>query len=695
MLVVLPLACFLLLLISVLPNNCGSRLIQWGSAWLTASVIWGVLLVAITEALSALGALRTGWLAAAWAVAFSLSGILCARRRPSARLGMSLPSLNRAAFSLTAGAALAASAVGIIALIAAPNDTDSMKYHLMRVVHWMQDGNVAMYPAQYSPQLYDPPWAEYALLNLQSLSGGDHLANLVQWFSYAGTALAASLIAQQLGADRWGQLLAAVAALTIPVGILQGSTAQNADVVAFWMMCSAYFFLALRNSPGDVRPVPFALGFKSSESLDSAPQTKNGHGPRDRIQEQSTNGEKQATNNQQRTTNNELRLTLLLSASVGLAILTKGTAYVFLSPLAVWYIIWAARRYGRGAWRPVALIATIVVALNAPYLYRNLNLFGVPFGPESGLYTNEIFGVRPLLSNLVRNIALHFGSPSGTVNNWFESAIREFHSLLGVNVSDPRTTWINHVFHVNPMSTRESIAGNPIHSLLIFASAAGIAFSASLRRNKTIVSYLAMVLGGFLLFCFYLKWQPWNSRLHQPFFALCCPIIGLVLSRMLPRWAAALAGAALIVAALPWILNSETRPVFGAHSFLTVPRSDQYFNALPSIEQDYLQAARVVGGRCSSIGLYWGNVSYSFQYPLWISLRAYSGSDLRVEDVVVDNASVRLESQAPFAAFQPCAVLDIAVSNPGALTYHGTRYIAASREGMVSVLLPAGTHSPR
>jgi hypothetical protein len=55
-----------------------------------------------------------------------------------------------------------------------------MSYHLARVAHWGQNHTVAFYPTHIVRQLYQPPWAEYAMLHLYILAGGDRLANLVQ-----------------------------------------------------------------------------------------------------------------------------------------------------------------------------------------------------------------------------------------------------------------------------------------------------------------------------------------------------------------------------------------------------------------------------------------------------------------------------------------------------------------------------------
>ena len=67
----------------------------------------------------------------------------------------------------------------LVAFIAPPNTWDTMAYHMARVAHWAQNGTVRHYPIPYLPQLYHPPWAEFAITHFQLLSGGDRFANAV------------------------------------------------------------------------------------------------------------------------------------------------------------------------------------------------------------------------------------------------------------------------------------------------------------------------------------------------------------------------------------------------------------------------------------------------------------------------------------------------------------------------------------
>ena len=100
-------------------------------------------------------------------------------------------------------AAAIALTTAVIALVAPPNNWDSMTYHMSRVEHWRVNNSVAHYPTNIEWQLYLNPWAEFAILQFQTLGfGSDRLANLVQWFAFVGSMVGVSLLVRILGGAR-------------------------------------------------------------------------------------------------------------------------------------------------------------------------------------------------------------------------------------------------------------------------------------------------------------------------------------------------------------------------------------------------------------------------------------------------------------------------------------------------------------
>ena len=208
---------------------------------------------------------------------------------------------------------------------AVPINPDSMTYHLARVAHWAQNGSVAFYPTHIVRQLYQPPWAEFAVLHLFIFAGGDRLVNLVQWVSMVASLMGVSAIARQLGAGWRGQLLSAFACATIPMGILQSRTPQNDYAAALWLVCLVSALLAMDSRPGALP-------------------------------------------------------TLGAGASLGLALLTKGTSYVFTAPFVLVFVLTGRNRPLSKKLTQGLVIGLCAVALNAPQYWRNAQRVRVTAG---------------------------------------------------------------------------------------------------------------------------------------------------------------------------------------------------------------------------------------------------------------------------------------------------------------------------
>ena len=372
MLAALPIACFAMSFIALAVTN------HWRIAFLKAAVVWGLLVVAFTEGLSLVHWLSAPAIATAWSLALGFAAISVIRYHAELRRRSRLdrPSLAAPLLGATPVAVIAI-ATAVVAWLAPPNTWDSMTVHMARVAHWIADGTVADYPTNILRQLYESPWSEYAVLQFQLLSGGDHFANLVQWFSMAGSAIGVSLVAMQFGTSLRGQLLAAIVAVTLPMGILQASSTQTDYVLAFWLVCAASFAVSFVARP----TVPAAGWFASS---------------------------------------------------VGLAMLTKGTAYLFAAPLVVFIGLWLVVKMKRRM-IPFALVFLVIpLAINAGYYGRNQAIFHNPLGPsqETEQLVNASDTPQIVASNIVRDAILQFGTPSRRVNGFLESAIATFHSRI-------------------------------------------------------------------------------------------------------------------------------------------------------------------------------------------------------------------------------------------------------------------------
>ena len=642
MLVALPALTFLLIFLHCLSRRDADADVR--SALLTAAVVWGVALTGITEVLSLRHALTREAVAWSWAaVALGSAGlILFASGAAAPRWTMDRPGRGPLAMALVIG--LIVLGTGLSAAAGWPNQWDSMVYHLSRVDHWTLNRTVDFYPTHIVRQLFNPPWAEYAIFHFRVLGGDDRWSNAPQWLAMAGSVIGVSAIARRLGAAPRGQFFAALVAATIPMGILQASGTQNDYVVALWLVCL-------------------------TEAALSAPSRSR---------------------------------RLRIGAALGLALLAKGTALLFAAPLllitpAVRSIPWTRHLAQVGG----ALL--IALALNAPHWARNIDAFGWPLGPRNSgsadgvrdKLTNDGVSSAILVSNVVRNLTLHVGTTSRGANLALEGAVERVHGWLGVSVDDPRSTrlYSDRRFAVVGDPVNPDRTGNPLHLLLVVSAAVAIAGSRRLWRSPGLARYGVLLAVAFLFFCLVLKWQPWHSRLQLPLFVLASPMVAVAWegSRGLMAVAAVLAS---LLAARPLLWN-RLAPLAGKHTVFNTPRDHQYFQAFsrePSSRQrGYLAATDLLRGQgCADLGilLSWDD----WEHPLWVLLAGMPDRPVRIEHVAVTNDSARLPY--PRSRSAPCALLVGSIPVEDSIPLDGRSYARAWAGDGLSVFLTDGPRAP-
>ncbi len=630
---------FFLLYYGKSPNEFSA---SWRAAFLAAAVTWGIFVVSTTEVLSSLHLLQLDWVLGAWGLATTIAiapSIILFRRGALTR---SLPTtqMSRLEKALIAALFLIGCLTLAVSLLAPPNNFDSMTYHMSRVVHWIQNRDVAFYPTNILRQLHQGPWAEFAIMHLQIISGGDYFANLVQWFSMIGSAIGVSMIAKTLGADRRGQILASVIAMTIPMGILQASSTQNDYVVAFWLVCFVHYLTRMI--------IRQQVNWSSSMGA---------------------------------------------SMALGLAILTKATAYLFAAPFLVWFALCGLGCFRLQAWSALVLMAIVSFAINFGHFQRNLDLYGSPLGPGTEApgteyqyaykYVNDVFTIPSLISGVTRNTALHLQSPITAIDFAIEEGITALHLVMGIGVNDPRTTWGRQQFHIPSLSTHEDSTGNTAHLLLILTTATLMIIVKPRQLLRT--AYLAAMVVSFLLFCFILKWQPWNSRLQLPLFVLWSPVMAVALRLPKGQKGTSMVVVGLLLLGLPWLVYNNSRPLIGSNSILTTSRIDQYFANRPGLKSDYEGAVQFVASEgCTQIGLSTG--ADDWEYPLWVLFDQANIPGVRLEHVNVQNVSAVKASQESFLRFDPCAVISIGLQPNHQLVTGSGVYSQEWSQGRVAVL---------
>ncbi len=578
--------------------------LEWRRAWLQAAVLTATYLVAVTEGLTLVSAVTRPALAACWGIPAAALWIVITRRW--ARSG---PPTLMPPWPAAWPDRLILSTVGLIVVLTAlvawcapPSTWDSLNYHVARVAHWAQDASLRHYATGIEIQNSRPPGAEVWILNLYVLGGGDSLANFVAWSAMLGSLIGASLMAGQLGGGTRAQFLAAGCAASIPMGIVQASGTMNDYVVAFWCVCAAVEVIDL-TTPQLGRSTPWLAGL-----------------------------------------------------AAGLGVYTKPTAVAFLTPFAVLAGLGLLRHAGwKTAVRHGVLALAVAVLVNAGPWMRNAATYGSIADPvDISRHANQWHDPRAWLSNLVRNLALHAGTPWPYVNKATGMAIHGLHRVMGVDPNDPRTTAAGD-FGIRPPATQEDWVANPLHALLTLI-AFGLVVAEGRRAPAVARPYAIAVVVGFVLFSILYKWLVFGSRLQLPAFVLAAPLWGVALERRFRPIVAAGIALALVLLAWPWLLSVRSRPLVSqadstVGSVLLESRLALYFANAAYLRDPLLSVGGMVReAGCSVVGIALsGNAP---EYLLWVVMGA-PRPDLRIEWIVGGTPSARYEDPS----FAPCAVI--------------------------------------
>ena len=627
MLLVLPVVAFVLIFL-VVRGLQSARTIErgsWEATFVTASAFWGACLALGFELLGLASSLRRPQVAGFWFAITLVAGlvVLLRRRRAAARRVHAPPVVAWAPLDV---AFLIILAVPLILLLGVgwtspPNNIDSLLYHMSRVVHWAQNGSLAHYATAYGHQLWNPPWAELAILNLRILWGSDKPANLVQWGSLVGSLIAVSGVARLLGVGDRGRMLAVALAVSLPAAVLQATSTQNDLVVAYWLVAALLLVMLVGKG--------VQVG---------------------------------------------VRLELLaLGAAFGLGLLTKGTFYPLMFPILLLFVWW--RDWRSQPWRSLSDTGLVVVAatlVNLGHWGRNLAVSGTPLGPAQWIAGHSPVGdpagmlfsrvlLLPFL--LLRATALHLATPWASVNRAIQDSVSALggQNTPGLGPFELAWGW-NH----------EDLAGNPIHLLLI-----GISLAAALlgwrRQSRLVLAVGAAAIAGFLLLVVLASpsSQAFGARLQLPFFILSAPWVAAIIVGARAKWLPLALAYGLLILSIPWAIFNTTRPVialspqpeawelpctdtFGCTrvgSVFATSRVDLLFANARDIRQGYVAAIDALDeSNCRRVGLRID--SSDLEYPLW-HLAGAPQSGVRFETVyTTDDLQGLLDRD-----FVPCAII--------------------------------------
>ncbi|MCE6993024.1 glycosyltransferase family 39 protein [Dyadobacter sp. CY323] len=398
----------------------------------------------------------------------------------------------------------------IVAIVATPNNLDSLCYHLSRLGYWVQNKNVSHYASHIERSISFSPFSEYVHLHTFLLSGTERYFQLLQWSCLVGILAIISLLTELLSDSKWTMRIALTFAATLPIAVLESMTTQNDLVVAFFIIATAFY----------------VFDFAKTQNRTSL---------------------------------------IFLVLAVGLGMMTKGTFAFYALPFGLYLFIFMVSR--PELYKSLVALAAgtlvILLLLNAPFWFRTYQLFGSPIGPMTNGNKTHFNGPADYISSLSKHVVLHLGfvSPGNKYNILIENQLKKLHHAMGIPLNSAGTGMD---FKMNKLNFNEDFAHNFLAIWLIIFSIP-LLFFARLSRPAKLYSRLALL--SFLVFCFFIAYQTYGSRLHIAFFMLYSPVIGLVYSSFLSGFLSKSLVFILWLAALPFALLSVTHPLLSTKWF--------------------------------------------------------------------------------------------------------------------------------
>lgn len=260
--------------------------------------------------------------------------------------------------------------------------------------------------------------------------------------------------------------------------------------------------------------------------------------------------------------------------------------------------------------------------------------------------------------------------------------------MIRVDVNNPKITLRNQIFNVSGQNISEDVTPNTFHLMMICFITLYFFTSKRLREALVFKEYPVVLISMFLLFCLFLKWQPWHSRLHLPMFVLWSPFIGSLIASSIERRTGEIILFAAAILSLPYISYNPTKVLIGKSSVFNTPRIESGFKGYPRLYLSYKGATDILKeNKIQNIGLY--STFIFIEYPVWALMKNANKNYFRIEHVLVGNRS-RLKSDLPrFKGFIPEAIIFFKLQDTGRSVFelNGVTYVKWWSKDLLDIYL--------
>lgn len=435
---------------------------------------------------------------------------------------------------------------------------DAYSYHLPRVYYWLQNGNLSHYYTIIDRQLFSSPLAEILIMYIVAFTTyNDYLVNMPQWLSFVGILIVISRICFLLGMDRKSQLIGMTFFATLPMAILESTSAQNDLVVCFFLIIALERLIVWIKDASLSNTIYFAL-------------------------------------------------------ALGLAVLTKGTAYVLGLPIVIIFVWQCFKKFKQRI--VVGVIAGLIcLSINLPHYYRNTIYFGDPL--EAYPSTKSTFGVDafmygPML-HLYTNIPIPL-STSEIINKKLASINKDVIPYSPLETSTNSSQFLERL-----LTQHEDYAINFFHTLFILIVSIVIFF-----RARGQFKYVIWGIVLFIIFSICIPWQPWLTRLQLPMYAYFAIIFAISIGLLNRVFEWLLVSILCLFSFFPLFMN-RTRPILPIlyhgvikKEYWRLDRENlRFVNYSPEFEKSKTYYSIIEKESPKHIGIILD--PYSWEYQLW------------------------------------------------------------------------------
>ncbi|QNL21385.1 glycosyltransferase family 39 protein [Hyphobacterium sp. CCMP332] len=478
----------------------------------------------------------------------------------------------------------------IIVAYTPPYNWDSMTYHLPRIFQWIQNDSLNHFATTNTRQIYMTPYAEYVGMHFYLLSGDDFGFNLVQWLFSIGFLIAVFRITKIYSPKGNAKWLAVLFSATMPMLILQTSSTQNDLVAAFFLICSFYFL------------EKFRVNYSISSSI-------------------------------------------FLGLSIGFAVLTKGTNYIFLIPFAIYLAYTMIKKWKEEIPnKQFFIIIGLIVFLNIGYWARNYLVFDSPFGGK-GFFVEKP-SISTVFSGVVKNSSQNLMLTENYLNlkierfEKFNYQLRHFvydiHEAFNWKADNPNKSWQNTFWwqsKYHHSNSSEDFQSNPLHITIIIMMIL-LLFHPKIDKTNEIWTLLAITISAYLLFSILLKWQPWHNRQLMGLIALAGIAFSLMFSKS--KYLIWGIGLSLIIFSINPLIDHGKRSL--------LPNDDRYIFSLTEKEMlfvpkkellnDFLEMEKIIrktNPKFIGLELKFDDWEYPFWYYLWDEKKKFNQISVKYE----------------------------------------------------------------